>query len=90
MKVAAVLKDCALSRASAPLGVLSTLAAGMAATYVAHGGTLRVAPRIAPWVVAAVAAAGLLLVLRVGARLPSQRLGLIVGVMVLFLWQVIT
>jgi PTS system mannose-specific IID component len=90
MQVAGVLKDCALSRAAAPLGVLATLAAGMAATYVAHGGSLRVAPRVAPWVVAAIAAAGLLLILKVGARLPSQRLGLIVGVLVLFLWQVIT
>jgi len=90
MKVATVLKDCALSRAAAPLGVLATLAAGTASTFVAHGGGLRLAPRIGPWVIAALAAAGLLLVLRVGARLPSQRLGLIVGVLVLLLWQVVT
>ena len=88
-RVSGVLKDCALSRAAGPLGVLATLSAGVAATYVAHGGTVRVAPRVAPWVVAAVAAAGVLLILRVGARLPSQRLGLILGVVVLLLWQVI-
>jgi PTS system mannose-specific IID component len=89
MKVAGVLKDCALSRAAGPLGVLATLSAGLAATYVAHGGTVRVAPRIEPWLVAAIAAAGVLLILRIGARLPSQRLGLILGVVVLLLWQVI-
>jgi PTS system mannose-specific IID component len=90
MKVAGVLKDCALSRLAQPLGVFATLAAGVAATYVAHGGTLRVAPRVAPWMVAAIAAAGLLLILRMGARLPAQRLGLILGVAVLLLSQVIT
>jgi mannose/fructose/N-acetylgalactosamine-specific phosphotransferase system component IID len=89
MRVATVLKDCALARAGAPLGLLAAVTTGLGATFVARAGSARVAPGVQQWVIVAGAALWCLVVMKAGVRLPSQRLAVILGVLVLLLWQVV-
>ena len=89
MRVASVLKDCSLARAGGPLGILAAITTGLGATFVTRAGSARVAPGVASWVIVAGAALWCLVVLKAGVRLPSQRLAVILGVLVLLLWQVV-
>jgi len=90
IRVAAVIKESALSRAGSAIGLTGLVASAVGAAFVARGGGERVAPGIPPWVIAVMALMGCGMVLKVGARLPSQRLALVLGVLVLLFWQVLT
>jgi PTS system mannose-specific IID component len=89
MRVATVLKECALTRAGDPLGLLAAVTTGLGATFVTRAGSARVAPGVEQWVIVAGAALWCLVVLKAGVRLPSQRLAVILGLLVLILWQVV-
>jgi PTS system mannose-specific IID component len=89
MRVAAVLKDCTLSRIGAPAGLFAAGAIGLAATFVARGSLARIAPGLQGRYVMLLAAIGLIIVLRAGARLPAYRLALVGGSLVLLLFQAV-
>ena len=83
MKVAAVLKDCALNRVGTSANRVAAVAIGLAAAFVARGSLHRTAPEVQGRYVMLAAAVGLVLVLRGGARLPAHRLALLGGVLTL-------
>ena len=88
MRVAAVLKDCALSRLSRPMGVAAAVAVGVAAPFVARGAAARIAPGVPAWLVLVGGGVALAAVLKGGARLPAYRLALLAGGLALLLTQV--
>lgn len=89
MRVAAVLKDCLLSRISRPVSVAAAGAVGVATTFVARGAAARVAPAVPSWLVLVGGAVALAAVLQGGARLPAYRLALLAGGLALILTQVV-
>jgi mannose/fructose/N-acetylgalactosamine-specific phosphotransferase system component IID len=89
MRVAAVLKDCTLSRISRPMSVAAAGAVGIATTFVVRGAAVRVAPEVPAWLVLVGAAISLATVLKGGARLPAYRLALLAGGLALILTEVV-
>jgi hypothetical protein len=89
MRVAAVLKDCVLSRISRPMSVAAAGAVGVATTFVARGAAARIAPEVPAWLVLVGGGLALAVVLKGGARLPAYRLALLAGGLALILIEAV-
>ncbi|HVX88927.1 MAG TPA: PTS system mannose/fructose/sorbose family transporter subunit IID [Gemmatimonadales bacterium] len=89
MRVAQVLKECALSRLSRPLSVAAAGAVGAATMFVGRGAAARVAPEVPAWLVLVGGGVALAAVLKGGARLPAYRLALLAGGLALILTEVV-
>lgn len=89
MRVAAVLRDCTLSRVSTSVGLTAAAATGVASMFVARGAVVRVAPGVALWLVLMSGAVALVVVLKAGARLPAYRLALVASGLALLFWRVV-
>ncbi|MBW8772541.1 MAG: PTS system mannose/fructose/sorbose family transporter subunit IID [Gemmatimonadetes bacterium] len=88
MSVAAVLKRSVLSRFGVSLGLAAAVAVGLAVPVFARATMqLPALHLVAPALILG-SALCLVVVLRAGARLPSYRLALVAGALLLILWQV--